>query len=89
MNALTAYFAETGDNIAKLAERIGRSPSTITRPLRGERNVSMNVAIEIEAATDGKVPASEFVAICIDAKKAVAAGRQVEIVEPAASPEAA
>ena len=89
MNALTAYFAETGDNIAKLAERIGRAPSTITRPLRGERNVSMNVALEVETATGGRVPAAAFVAICLDAKRAVSAGCAVEPVEPNASPEAA
>lgn len=79
MNALTAYFAATGDNIAKLAERIGRAPSTITRPLRGERNVSMNVAMQIEVATEGKVPASEFVAICLEARRVAAA----EHAEPA------
>ena len=72
MNALTAYFEESGDNIAKLAERIGRSPSTITRPLRGERNVSMNVALQVEAATCGKVTAGQFVSICLDAKRAAA-----------------
>lgn len=69
MNALTSYFAETGDNIAKLAERIGRSPSTITRPLKGERNVSMNVALEVEKATDGRVTADQFVAICLRARR--------------------
>ncbi|MRI57354.1 hypothetical protein D8770_25975 [Methylobacterium sp. DB1607] len=73
MNALTAYFADTGDNLARLAERIGRSPSTITRPLRGERNVSMNVAREIERATDGRVSAAQFIAICLEAQKGAAA----------------
>lgn len=69
MNALTSYFAETGDNIAKLAERIGRSPSTITRPLKGERNVSMNVALQVERATGGAVTADQFVAICLKARR--------------------
>lgn len=69
MNALTAYFADTGDNLAKLAERIGRSPSTITRPLRGERNVSMNVAREVERATGGRVTAAQFIEICLEAQK--------------------
>lgn len=68
MNALAAYFAESGENIAKLAERIGRAPSTITRPLKGERNVSMNVAREIEQATGGKVTAAQFIAICLEAQ---------------------
>lgn len=69
MNALAAYFAESGENIAKLAEKIGRAPSTITRPLKGERNVSMNVAREIEQATGGKVTAAQFVAICLEAQR--------------------
>lgn len=70
MNALQRYFQETGENVARLAVRIGRHPSTITRPLRGERNVSMSIAREIEAATEGKVTAAEFVAICLEAGKA-------------------
>lgn len=73
MNALTSYFADTGDNLAKLAERIGRSPSTITRPLRGERNVSMNVAREIEEATGGRVSAAQFIEICLEAQKSAPA----------------
>lgn len=69
MNALATYFAESGENIAKLAEKIGRAPSTITRPLKGERNVSMNVARQIETATDGRVTAAQFIAICLEARR--------------------
>jgi DNA-binding transcriptional regulator YdaS (Cro superfamily) len=69
MNALDLYFQRTGDNPSKLAERIGRSPSTITRPLSGERNVSMDVALEIERATKGEVSAEQFMAICFAARK--------------------
>lgn len=73
MNALNSYFAETGENIAKLAETIGRSPSTITRPLKGERNASMNVALAIEKATGGRVTADQFMAICLEAKRSAQA----------------
>jgi|GEM_PF-3356086 DNA-binding transcriptional regulator YdaS (Cro superfamily) len=69
MNALEAYFAETGDNATKLAERIGRAPSSITRPLRGERNASMNLALDVERGTGGRVTAAEFLAICLKAKE--------------------
>lgn len=70
MNALEQYFAETGDTPSKLAQRVGRSPSTITRPLNGERNVSMDVALDVERGTGGRVPANEFLSICMAAKKA-------------------
>lgn len=70
MNALEQYFTETGDNAANLAERVGRSPSSITRPLRGERNASMDLALDVERGTGGKVTASQFISICLDAKKA-------------------
>ncbi len=69
MNALDRYLTDTGENIAKLAARCGCAPSTLTRPLRGERNASIDVARKVEVATSGQVPASEFLAICIDAQK--------------------
>lgn len=46
-----------------------RAVSTITRPMRGERNVSMDVALEIEAATGGRVTATEFIGACLEARK--------------------
>lgn len=69
MNALEQYFSETGENASKLAERIGCAPSSITRPLRGERNVSMSLALQIEEATSGKVTAEQFLAICLAARR--------------------
>lgn len=73
MSALDQYFAETGENASKLAERMGVSPSAITRPLRGERNASMNLAMKVEAATGGRVTAVAFLDICLAAKRARAA----------------
>lgn len=69
MNALERYFQQSGDNPSKLAERVGRSPSTITRPLTGERNASMDVALDVERGTGGAVSAAEFLSICLDARK--------------------
>jgi len=69
MNTLDIYFAETGDNASKLAERIGRAVSSITRPLNGERNASMTLALDVERGTGGCVTASEFLSICLAAKK--------------------
>lgn len=73
MNALDCYLRDTGEKLSTLAERMKRSPSTITRPLRGERNASMDVALDVERATSGKVSASEFMSICLDARKALPA----------------
>ncbi len=66
-NALAQYFEATGDNVSKLAERIGRAPSSITRPLKGQRNASMELARDVERGTDGKVTASQFIDICLHA----------------------
>ena len=67
MNALDKYFAETGENAHRLAAKIGCSASTITRPLRGDRNPSVKLARLIEQHTDGRVTAQQFIAICMDA----------------------
>lgn len=67
MNALDLYFTETGENAHRLAARIGCSASTLTRPLRGERNPSVKLARLVEQHTGGRVTAKQFMAICIDA----------------------
>jgi plasmid maintenance system antidote protein VapI len=72
MNALERYFENTGTNVSALAAKIGCAVSTLTRPLAGMRNVSMDVAIEVEKATDAQVSASEFMTICLAAKKQAA-----------------
>lgn len=72
MNALDLYFSETGENAHRLAARIGCSTSTITRPLRGERNPSVKLARLIESHTAGRVTAQQFIAICLDAAPAEA-----------------
>lgn len=68
MNALDVYFSETGENPHRLAAKIGCSASTITRPLRGDRNPSVKLARRIERHTDGRVTAQQFIAICLEAQ---------------------
>jgi plasmid maintenance system antidote protein VapI len=82
MSLLDQYFAETGDNASKLAERMGVSPSSITRPLRGERNASMDLALKVEEATDRRVPASVFLEICLEAKRARASQPEPATANP-------
>lgn len=72
-NALSRYFNETGENFSTLAARMGRSPSTLTRPVNGERNPSIGLAQQVEQFTDGRVTASEFINICLAAQSEAAA----------------
>lgn len=72
MNALELYFEETGENLNRLAGRMGCASSTLTRPLKGERNASMDLALQVEEATGRKVSAEQFIAICLAAKRAAA-----------------
>lgn len=66
-NALARYFRDSGDSLSSLAARMGRSPSTLTRAVNGERNPSVSLAREVEQHTGGKVAATEFIDICIRA----------------------
>ena len=81
MNKLQAYFAETGETASGLAAKVGRAVSTITRPLRGERNVSMDLALDIERATDGRVTASDFLAACVEARRRASGKETADAVE--------
>lgn len=66
MNALASYFQETAETPSALARRLGRSPSTITRLLKSGsdgRRASVTLAKEIEAATNGKVKASDVLGL--------------------------
>jgi hypothetical protein len=75
MNALDRYFAESGENITRLAIRMGRAPSTVLRAVKGERGKLLELARAVEKATDGKVTAAEFLAICVGATPPCADGR--------------
>ena len=67
-DALSAYLDNAGETLSGLAARIGRSPSTLTRALRGERDASLKLARDVERGTEGKVSASDFIALCLRAQ---------------------
>lgn len=69
MNALEQYFDTTGDNLHRLALRIGRSHSALSRPLAGTRDTSTTIALDVERGTDGQVTAIQFLKICVTARK--------------------
>lgn len=51
MTSLAEYFQKTDDRPAKMAERLGVEPSTITRIVKGERKPSVELARRIAADT--------------------------------------
>ncbi|MGO4338985.1 helix-turn-helix domain-containing protein [Labrys sp. KB_33_2] len=86
MNVLQRYFLETGDTPSKLALRIGRSPSTISRVLRGERSASTDLAIDIEAGTNGKVSARDCLAIQLDMLRGHSGSSALPVVDAQEAP---
>lgn len=52
---LEQFLKDSDQTAAAFAMKIGAPPSTVTRWLRGERRVSPEMAIKIEAATNGKI----------------------------------
>lgn len=73
MDALSNYFAESGEKLSAFAVRIGRSPSTLSRVLSGQRDPSFDLARDVERGTDGKVSRLQFLEICLSAQDAVPA----------------
>lgn len=69
MDALQKYLVEADITVADFAESIGRAPSTLWRQVRGERNPSLAVALDVERGTKGQVTADEFLAICTTARR--------------------
>lgn len=66
-NKVEQYFSLEGNSPSALAARIGCSPSTITRSLKGERQPSFDLAREIERVTAGAIPAVDFIEVCMAA----------------------
>jgi len=66
MDALTRYLDDRSESLSAFALRIGRSPSTLTRALSGDRDPSVGLARDVERGTDGAISASQFLAICIE-----------------------
>jgi len=65
MDALSEYLNETNEKLSTFAVRIGRSPSTLSRALAGQRDPSVDLARDIERGTGGRVTALQFLEICL------------------------
>ena len=53
---LEKYLRDKGIRASAFAEQVGASASTITRIMRGERGIGLELAVRIERATEGQVP---------------------------------
>jgi transcriptional regulator with XRE-family HTH domain len=61
MTKLTTYLSEASISQAKLSEVLGISRSHMSLLVSGERKPGLDLAVAIERATDGAVPASSWV----------------------------
>jgi hypothetical protein len=68
MDALSTYLEEQEEKLSTFAVRIGRSPSTLSRVLSGQRDPSMDLARDVEKGTDGRVSKLQFLEICLNAQ---------------------
>lgn len=84
MSEIESYFRETGENASTLAAKMGCAVTTITRPLRGDRKASTDLAIDVERATGGRVTASAFLSDCLAARKRASASKDVSAAGAAA-----
>lgn len=69
MDALSNYLDDEGEKLSGFANRIGRSPSTLSRVLSGQRDPSFDLARDVERGTGGKVSALKFLEICLSARR--------------------
>jgi transcriptional regulator with XRE-family HTH domain len=60
MELLKTYLADSDETQAAFAERVRTTPATISRILSGTMRPGLDLAIEIEKATDGAVPANAW-----------------------------
>lgn len=66
MNPIEQFIRDkTGKKPSHLARRVGCSPSTITRIIRGERRPSVSFAEKVEQKTGGEIKALDFLAACV------------------------
>jgi transcriptional regulator with XRE-family HTH domain len=66
---LKEYLGLRQLSVIDFAERIGRSPSTLTRLMHGERNPSLSIADDVQRGTRGKVTREEFMLHCMAARR--------------------
>ena len=71
MDRLSDYLDERGEKLSAFAVRIGRSPSTLSRTLAGQRNPSLDLADDVEKGTDGRVTAVDFLSICVAKRREI------------------
>lgn len=57
---LAEYLEAEGLKPTQFAQALGAEPSTVTRMVHGERGPSLDMALRIEAATDGKVTVRDW-----------------------------
>jgi len=76
MDALSTYLSETGERLSAFAVRIGRSPSTLSRALSGQRDPSIDLARDVEKGTAGRVTKLQFLELCLSAQDPVAMSRR-------------
>ena len=55
---LKAYLQQAGETQAAFAERVSTTPATISRLVAGTLKPSLELALEIDDKTQGKVPVS-------------------------------
>lgn len=77
MDALSNYLNETGERLSAFAVRIGRSPSTLSRALSGQRDPSVDLARDVENGTGGRVTKLQFLELCLSAQDPVGVSRPV------------
>ena len=65
MSALAEYLKQNELTPTAFAHRLGRSQSTITRLLNGQRGAGPDLARQIERETDGAVSAAEVLAMVL------------------------
>lgn len=68
MDALSTFLETRGEKLSAFATRIGRSPSTLSRALSGQRDPSFDLARDVEKGTWGEVTALQFLEICLKAR---------------------
>jgi antitoxin HigA-1 len=68
-NLLTQHLAKRDETLAAFAARIGRSHSSLSRLMRGQRNPSLNIAIDVERGTRGVIKANAFLDLCAQARR--------------------
>lgn len=89
MDALSLFLNATGERLSAFAVRIGRSPSTLSRVLSGQRDPSVDLARDVEAGTGGRVTKLQFLEICLRAQEAAGVTRPVADSAPVSSTAAA